>query len=147
MGWGIRGFAKTGSGFVLHTALKSPEPHIQEFMMTRFSPAILSAQCMGDATLINEVCNVFLELFPGQLNALQLAINQEDIVLTQKELHKIKGTIGVVCLPEFRESISQLEATLKTGKIMDFKPQTYMAFESLKELLEEAKQFQIGKKI
>lgn len=73
---------------------------------------------MGDEDLAKEIIDDFLKQIPDNLFAVKKALNDEDLLLLQREAHIIKGASGNVGALTLQEIAEQIEIASE-GKDLD----------------------------
>lgn len=70
----------------------------------------------GDAELLNDLLQTFLEDAPGQLAALTKAFEDGDLAHLGKLAHTLKGSSGTICAEDLHKTALDLEAAAREEK-------------------------------
>ena len=71
----------------------------------------------GDETFIVEVLTVFLKKEAEYAGALKKAIKTQDMEMLRQITHKIKSSISVLGMDEFRQNLHYLEKGVENGSL------------------------------
>ncbi len=84
------------------------EPHVQE-KHAGWDKAAALARVEGDAALLSELLQVFLEEVPEQLHVMQQALAAADFEVIERTAHTLKGELLYLGLTEIAEQAKALE--------------------------------------
>lgn len=78
----------------------------------------------GDTEFISSVISVFLEEVPGDMEALESAVNQKDYENVYKLAHKIKPNVDLLGMEQTKEIALEIETlgkSVENGKVIEEK--------------------------
>ena len=97
---------------------------------------------MGDEDIAKEIIDDFLKQIPVNLFAVKKALNEEDLLLVQREAHVIKGAsgnVGALALQEIAEQIEIAGEEKDLVKAGSFVAELDTQLEILKNKLSQSK--------
>ena len=97
---------------------------------------------MGDEDIAKEIIDDFLKQIPVNLFAVKKALNEEDLLLVQREAHVIKGAsgnVGALALQEIAEQIEIAGEEKDLVKAGSFVAELDTQLEILKNKLAQSK--------
>ena len=97
---------------------------------------------MGDEDIAKEIIDDFLKQIPVNLFAVKKALNEEDLLLVQREAHVIKGAsgnVGALALQEIAEQIEIAGEEKDLVKAESFVAELDTQLEILKNKLSQSK--------
>ena len=97
---------------------------------------------MGDEDIAKEIIDDFLKQIPVNLFAVKKALNEEDLLLVQREAHVIKGAsgnVGALALQEIAEQIELAGEEKDIVKAGSFVAELDTQLEILKNKLAQSK--------
>lgn len=86
-----------------------------------FDHAAINKRLMGDADLLQTVCNAFLTDMPQQIDSLKAHLDAEDIASAANRMHTIKGAAANVGGMALSALAAELEMVGKAGNMGQFR--------------------------
>lgn len=126
------------------TESSTSNENIMHFNLTDiiFDWDALLHRLMGDEDIAKEIIDDFLKQIPVNLFAVKKALNEEDLLLVQREAHVIKGAsgnVGALALQEIAEQIEIAGEEKDLVKAGSFVAELDTQLEILKNKLAQSK--------
>jgi HPt (histidine-containing phosphotransfer) domain-containing protein len=97
--------------------VEKPRHSISAESVVTWDMAKTLEQLDGDATLLREVIEIFLNEAPKHLTALRLAVNQGIAATVESVAHSLKGELGYLGQPEISKKAQEIEAMGRSSNI------------------------------
>ena len=98
-----------GSPRVESPAVEDPRRPVSPASVVDWDMARTLDQLDGDATLLREVIEIFLNQAPKHLSALRLAVEQGIAATVESVAHSLKGELGYLGQPEISKKAQEIE--------------------------------------
>jgi len=79
--------------------------------------AIALSRVGGDAELLQEMAQIFLEEYPSQLNVLRAAVQARDAKALERSAHSLKGSVGNFGAESAHQAALALEMMGRQGNL------------------------------
>jgi HPt (histidine-containing phosphotransfer) domain-containing protein len=107
--------------------------------MARIDRNKLLELCRNDESIYKELVKSIVTILPTQLNGLETIVSDLNYARYQRELHKLKGSLGTLGTKDLYTTAARLESEYQRLPSDEFKQQNYEFISELKSLIEEVK--------
>lgn len=77
----------------------------------------LNKRCGGDDEILSEMLDVFLEIIPGQLERVRIAVEEGNAKSLMESAHTLKGSLATITAYDVSRTVARLEAMGREKRI------------------------------